>query len=88
MIDEMMLVFDSPGSTSSVFIIDPQIQKSDKLREGQTRATNNGSVPRGVFCALCHALRTGWLRSPSRRYPAAASLSHESARSMPIPNRE
>ncbi len=46
MIDEMTPVFDSPGIVSRVFIITlyPEIRQ---MREGQTRATNNGNVLRG-----------------------------------------
>jgi len=46
MIDEMMVVFDSPGSVSRVFMI-ALLSRDPTNREGKTRATNNGNVPRG-----------------------------------------
>jgi len=46
MIDEMMLVFDSPGNVSTVFIIALLIQRSDKCARGRTGAAKDGDVPR------------------------------------------
>ena len=83
MIDEMMLVFDSPGSVSHVFII----TLLPEMREGQTRATNNGKVPRGVLYALGRSELVGCGVRLGHRMPAA-SLQDESARAMPMPNNE
>jgi hypothetical protein len=51
MIDEMMLVFDSPGRVSKVFIT-ALLSRDQTMRERQTRATNNGECAARVFDAL------------------------------------
>ena len=50
MIDEMMRSFDSLGNVAA-FVIVPLLLRTSRLYEGQTRAINNGNVPRG-FSAL------------------------------------
>ena len=81
MIDEMICAFDSPGSVSTAVIIPPEIREDARGRQGH----KNG-VCRG-FSAVC---RPYWLaaESASATKLAAASLSNESASSMPIPNSE
>jgi hypothetical protein len=81
MIDEMICAFDSPGSVSTVVIIPPDIRE-DARQAGATRT----EFYRG-FSAVC---RPYWLaaESASATKLAAASLSNESASSMPIPNSE
>ena len=64
MIDERMLVFDSPGRASKVFHNRPPIQRSDKCARGR-RGPQTTEIRRAGLLRS-RALRTGWLRSPSR----------------------
>ena len=67
MIDEMMLVFDSPGNVSTVFII-ALLSEIRQIR-GAVTDEETEIVPR-VFGFVA---RSGWLRSPFRLSIAAAS---------------
>jgi hypothetical protein len=85
MIDEMMLVFDSPGRVSKVFITALLSRDQTNAREADTghkqRKMCRAGFRRFVTCA------PNWLaaESVSAKMPAA-SLRDESARAMPLPN--
>jgi hypothetical protein len=81
MIDEMICAIDSPGSVSTVAIIPPEIREDARGRQGPQER----SVPR-VFGCLSPVLVGCGVRLGHQL--AAASLSNESANSMPIPNSE
>jgi len=57
------------------------------MREGQTRATNNGNCAARVFYALRRSELVGCGVRLGDQMPAA-SLQDESARAMPMPNNE
>jgi len=64
MIDEMMPVFDSPGIVSKFFIIALLSRDPTTTQGADTGRSNNGMCRAGFLRS--RALRTGWLRSPSR----------------------
>jgi hypothetical protein len=61
MIDEMICVFDSPGSVSAVIII-ALLSDIDK-RKGAATGHNNGNVLRGCFAR--YACAPSWLAAES-----------------------
>jgi len=81
MIDEMICAFDSPGSVSTAVIIPPEMREDARGRQGPQER----SLPR-VFGCLSPVL--GGCRVRLGHQLPAASLSNESATSMPSPNSE
>ena len=86
MIDEMMLVFDSPGSVLRVFIIAFPIQRSEKCARGRRRPQTT-EMCRAGFYALGRSELVGCGVRLGHQ-GSAASLQDESARAMPTPNNE
>ena len=84
MIDEMMLVFDSPGSVSRVFIIALLSRDPTNARGADTGHTQRKCAAR-VFYALRRSELVGCGVRLGQQMPAA-SLQDESARAMPMPN--
>jgi hypothetical protein len=84
MIDEMTVVFDSPGNVSKVFII-ALLSRDPRKREGQTPGHKQRKCAARVFYALGRSELVGCgvrLGHPM----AATSLQAENARAMPMPN--
>ena len=82
MIDEMMLVLDSPGSVSRVFII--ALLSRDPTN---ARGADTGHKQRKCAARVFYALGRSELVGCGVRLAAlaAASLQDESARAMPMP---
>ena len=85
MIDEMMLVFDSPGSVSRVFII-ALLSRDPKNAQGADTGHKQRKCAARVFYALGRSELVGCGVRLGRQMPAA-SLQDENARAMPIPNK-
>jgi hypothetical protein len=64
-IDDMSCAFGSPGNLSAVLIMTLSCEEIRPTHEAQPRARTM-ELCRTDVCALSRALRTGWLRSPSR----------------------
>ena len=84
MIDEMMLVFDSPGSVSKVFIIALLYRDPTNARGADTGHKQRKCAAR-VFYALGRSELVGCGVRLGDQMPAA-SLQDESARALPMPN--
>ncbi len=85
MIDEMTLVFDSPGSVSRVFII-VLLSRDPANARGADADHKQRKCAARVFYALGRSELVGCGVRLGRQMPAAP-LQDENARAMPIPNK-
>jgi len=84
MIDEMMLVFDSPGSVSRVFTITLLSRDPTNAQGADTGHKQRKCAARGFF-ALGRSELVGCGVRLGHQMPAT-SLQDVSARAMPMPN--